>query len=133
MTVLLLLPAILSLLVLAAHFLRSANYLAVLGLLALIPLLAVRRPWVALVARATLWLGAGTWLYVGALLTVQRLRLGEPYLRMVLILAGVALFTALSSFVFSSRRLRRRYASGASAAAAPAPAALEEEQVLEHV
>ncbi len=130
--VLLLLPAILSFLLLAAHFLRSGNYLAVLGLLALIPLLALRRPWVALVARATLWLGAGVWLYTGALFTVQRLRLGEPYLRMVLILGGVALFTALSSLVFSSTRLRRRYGGG-SEVSVPAPAAPVEEPLPERV
>ncbi len=133
MTVLLLFPAILSFLLLAAHFLRSANYLAVLGLLALVPLLALRRPWVALLARATLWLGTGVWLYAGALFTVQRLRLGEPYLRLVLILGGVALFTALSSWAFSSRRLRERYgrATG-SAPTGSAPAAPEPEEAREH-
>lgn len=116
MTGVLLLPAILSLLLLAAHFLRSASYLAVLGLLTLIPLLALRRAWVMLVARATLWLGTGVWLYTIARFTAERLRLGEPYLRMVLILGGVALFTALSSLAFGSRRLRAWYG-----AAAPPP------------
>ncbi len=127
---LLLLPAILSFLLLAAHFLRSANYLAVLGLVGLIPLLTLRRPWVALVARATLWLGTGVWLYTIAIFTTERLRLGEPYLRMALILGGVALFTALSSWAFSSRRLRERYGRGRegaeSAAGAPEPEALVE-------
>ncbi len=132
-TVLLLLPPILSFLLLAAHFLRSANYLAVLGLLALIPLLALRRPWVALVARATLWLGTGVWLYTMAVFTAERLRLGEPYLRMVLILGGVALFTALSSLAFSSRRLRERYAAGAAEVIEPTTAAPEQEQALETV
>ncbi len=117
MTVLLLLPAILSVLVLAAHFLRSADYLPVLGLLALVPLLGLRRSWVALVARATLWLGAGVWLYTGARFTLERLRLGEPYLRMVIILGGVAAFTALSSFVFSHRRLRDWFGAGEARAA----------------
>ncbi len=117
MTGLLLLPAILSYLLLAAHFLRSASYLAVLALLALIPLLALRRGWVRLVARATLWLGTGVWLFTLARFTAERLRLGEPYLRMMLILGGVALFTALSSLAFATRRLRARY----EAAAAPPP------------
>lgn len=131
MTALLLLPVILSLLALAAHFVRSANYLAVLGLLALIPLLTLRRPWVALVARGTLWLGAGVWLYTGARFTLERLRLGEPYLRMVLILGGVAAFSALSSFVFSHRQLRARYGAGGDAGAVPVTQdAQEDEGVL---
>ncbi len=117
MIAVLLLPAILSLLLLAAHFLRSANYLAVLGLLALIPLLALRRAWVMLVARSTLWLGTGVWLYTIARFTAERLRLGEPYLRMVAVLGGVALCTALSSLAFGARRLRVWY----GAAAAPPP------------
>ncbi len=132
MTVLLLLPAILSFLLLAAHFLRSANYLAVLGLLALIPLLALRRPWVVLVARATLWLGTGVWLYTSALFTLERLRLGEPDLRMVLILGGVALFTALSSRAFSSPRLRERYGVDGDAAE-PAGVGLAPEEAVEQV
>ncbi len=113
MTALLLLPVILSILVLAAHFLRDGNYFAVLGLLALVPLLAVRRRWVAGVARCTLWLGTGVWLYSILRFTSERLRLGEPWIRMAVILGGVALFTALSSIVFSSPRLRAWFARGA--------------------
>ncbi len=118
MTGVLLLPAIVSFLLLAAHFLRSANYLAVLGLLALVPLLALRRAWVRLVARATLWLGSAVWLYTIARFTAERLRLGQPYLRMVLILGAVALFTALAALAFGTRRLRAWYEAAASDAGA---------------
>jgi len=126
-----LLPAILSFLVLAAHFLRGADYLAVLALLALVPLLRLRRPWVSRVARSTLWLGTGVWLYATARFTADRLRLGEPYLRMVLILGGVALFTALASLPFFSRRLRTWYAGGAGDAASGSRAAEPEPVTVE--
>jgi len=127
-TILLLLPVVLSILVLAAHFLREGNLFAVVGLLALVPALALRHRWVVLVARLTLWLGAGVWLYTIARFTAERIRFGQPYLRMVLILGGVAGLTALSSLVFGSTRLRARYA-GRSAA----PESSSREQAQEHV
>ncbi len=109
MTALYLLPAALSALVLAAHFLRGGNYLVVLALLAFVPLLAVRRRWVPVVVRLTLWLGAAVWLYTLARFAAERMRLGEPWLRLAVILGGVAAFTALSALPLWSPRLRTWY------------------------
>ncbi|HET9982271.1 MAG TPA: hypothetical protein VFQ38_01735 [Longimicrobiales bacterium] len=124
MTFLLLLPVVLSALVLAAHFLRTGNVLALLAVLALLPLLAVRRRWVATVARVILLLGALVWLWTLARFTLERVAVGQPFLRMVAILGGVAAFTALSALVFRTGRLKARYggagnAGGAAGAAAP--------------
>lgn len=116
---LLLLPAVLSALVLAAHFLRTGNLLAVAGLLALVPLLFLRRRWVSRLAMVTLWLGTAVWLYTAARFTMERLRFGMPWLRMVLILGGVAAFTALSSLVFRTVRLREWYRDVPPESAAP--------------
>jgi hypothetical protein len=126
-TALYLLPPVLSTLLLAAHFLRQGNLLAVAGLLALLPLLAVRRRWVPGVARLTLWLGAVVWLYTLVRFTAFRLRLDEPWLRMVLILGGVAVFTALSSLVFSAPVLRAWYRMPADASPDPAGTAEAED------
>lgn len=128
MTFLLLLPVALSTLLLAAHFLRTGNVLAVLAVLALLPLLAVRRRWVPAVARGVLLLGALVWLWTLARFTLERVAVGQPFLRMVAILGGVAAFTALSALVFGARRLRVRYglAEGPGVgrpAAEPAPPA----------
>lgn len=112
MTALFLLPVGLSLLVLAAHFDRAGNYPALIVVLALIPLLALRRGWVANIARVTLWLGSAVWVYTVLRIAAQRLRLGEPWMRMAIILGVVAAFTALSSLVFSSRRLKAYYVTG---------------------
>jgi len=106
---LLLLPVVLSILVLAAHFLRAGNVLAIAGLLALLPLLALRRRWVAGVARYTLWLGTGIWVYTAIAIAADRIPLGQPWLRAALILGGVAILTLLSSLVFSARRARAFY------------------------
>jgi hypothetical protein len=91
---------------LAAHFSRSGS--VVLALIALLfPLvLLVRRPWAARMVQLALVLGGLEWLramrgYVG-----QRMAVGEPWGRLVVILGVVALFTAASALVFRSPRVR---------------------------
>lgn len=105
-----LLPAVLSLLVLGAHFLRSGSMLLLLLVLAVtFSLLAVRRPWAARLAQATLVLGTLEWVRTLVGLAAERAQAGQPAQRMVLILAGVALVTAASAILLSMGRLRQRY------------------------
>jgi hypothetical protein len=111
MNALLLLPAILSLLVLGAHFMRAGNSLMVAVILAVLGLLAVRRRWAATVAQVTLLLGAAEWVRTMLHLMVLRTQAGQPMSRLALILGFVALVTALSALVFRSARLRSRYAA----------------------
>jgi uncharacterized membrane protein len=115
-----LLPAVLSLLVLAAHFLRSGNLLMVIVLLTIVGLLGVRRPWAAYTAQAALAVGVIEWIRTLVTLAAERAKAGEPGERMVLILGSVALGTGLSILVFGTARLRRRYGLGA----APGPDAV---------
>lgn len=102
---------VLALLLLAAHFWRAGAWPLVLICMALLPLLAWHRRWVAHAVQATLVLGTLEWLRTAALLAQQRLALGQPVVRMVLILAAVALFTAAAAAVFGSAALRCRYAA----------------------
>jgi hypothetical protein len=104
-----LLPAILSYLVLGAHFLRGGHWVLVALCLALAGALAFRRRWVAILAQVTLVLAALEWVRTLLLLLEERRSLGEPYLRMVLILGGVAAFTLASAFLFHLPVLKRRY------------------------
>lgn len=106
---LLLLPGVLSVLLLGAHFLRDGSTLLVLLLLALVPLLALRRRWVLRSLQAVLLLGAAEWLRTMIVLMQQRAALGEPYLRMMLILGGVALFSASAFLLLRSRRVLEHY------------------------
>ena len=109
MAFLALLPAILSYLVLAAHFLRG-GHLVMTGLcLALAVALAFRNRWLALAAQVSLLLGAAEWVRTLVLLLAERRSLGEPFTRMALILGGVAAFTLASAFLFYCPVLRRRY------------------------
>jgi hypothetical protein len=106
----LLLAPLLALLLLAAHFYRAAEWAWVLATLALLPLLALRRAWVPRVLQLALLAGAVEWAWTAALLAQQRLALGQPWLRMALILGAVALLTLAAALVFRSAGLKARYA-----------------------
>ncbi len=109
MTALRLTPVVLSLLLLAAHFLRAENTFLVVLMLATIGLLFVKRPWSARVVQIVLVLGAVEWLLTLSGLVIRRVELGQPYGRMVMILGSVAILTAMSALVFRSEPLRVRY------------------------
>ncbi len=109
MTVLLLVPTVLSLLVLAAHFLRAGVLVAVVLLIVILPLLGLRRGWVPRLFQAVLGLGALEWLRTLVALRAVREALGMPHARMVAILAGVALFSLVAAALFEVPRLRDWY------------------------
>jgi hypothetical protein len=99
-------PVGLSLLVLAAHFLRSGNLALVAIALGLIGLMGLRRRWVVHAVRIALLLGALEWIRTLALLASARQQAGVPAGRLVLILGGVAVVTAASTLCFRAARVR---------------------------
>ena len=109
MPALLLAPAALAALLLAAHFYRAGALWGVALAAALVALLPVRRPWAARVAQAGLVLGALEWIRTLAAFAAVRVTMGQPYVRMALILGAVALVTALAAAAFESPTLRARY------------------------
>ncbi len=104
-----LVPAILSTLVLGAHFYRSGNLIVVAVILVCLLLLAVRRPWVAWGYQALLLLGAAEWVRTLVEIMKRRQAMGEPWTRMAIILGVVAVVTAASALAFHSKALRERY------------------------
>lgn len=109
MTFLLLVPAVLSLLVLAAHFLRAGVLFAVVVLIALVPLFGLRRRWVPRLFQGILALGALEWVRTLLALRAARMAFGQPYARMMMILGGVVVFTLLSAALFEVPKVRRWY------------------------
>ena len=109
MTFFWLLAPALSLAVLGAHFHRAGHWPLVAGCAALIVLLALPRAWAARVVQACLVVGALEWVWTALLLIQQRQALGQPWLRLALILGAVALGTAAAALVFRSAPLRRRF------------------------
>lgn len=102
-------PVVIAGLVLAAHFHRADLPVGVVAALALLALAFVRRPWTPRVVQAGLVLGAIEWLRTMAVFAAMRISMGQPYVRMVVILGAVALFTALAALVFERRAMRQRY------------------------
>jgi hypothetical protein len=97
---------------LAAHFYRATAWLPLVGCVVLALLLPLRRAWVPRLAQWCLLAGTGEWLWTAFMLVQQRLALGQPWLRLVLVLGLVALLTGASALVFRSVPLRARYTSG---------------------
>jgi hypothetical protein len=104
-----LVPVVLSLIVLGAHFMRAGNIALLAVVVVVLALLAARRPWVARMAQAVLLIGALEWCRTLLSLASERVANGQPALRLVIILGVVTLVTALSSLLFETATLRRRY------------------------
>lgn len=105
---LLILPSF-AVLLLVAHFFRAGEIVLAAASVAALVLLAVPRAWAARVLQVALLAGAVEWLYTLAVFASTRMAMGQPYLRLTLILAAVALFTAASAAVFQQATVRRRF------------------------
>ncbi len=110
-----LLPVFISFMLLAAHFIRAGQNILALVLIFLLLLLTLRKSWVPWVIQLTLLLGAIEWLRTLVFVAQMRMEFGTPWARLAIILGSVALFTALSSLVFKSKGLRKRYSDGKTA------------------
>jgi hypothetical protein len=110
MAALLLIPVVISLLVMGAHFLRSGSLPLLVGVFVLLGLLGVRQRWAARVVQAALVLGALEWVRTLLQLSSMRAQAGAPATRMAVILGVVALVTLLSALVFFTPPLKRWYA-----------------------
>ncbi|MFN7573114.1 MAG: hypothetical protein ACK5TK_16945 [Betaproteobacteria bacterium] len=110
---LLIAPA-LAFVVLAAHFHRAGQTLASAAALTLLAVLTLPRPWAARIVQAALALAALEWLRAAVTLIALRLSLGQPYLRLALILGTVALLTAACLLVFRKDAVRRYFGLGMS-------------------
>jgi hypothetical protein len=121
--VLRLVPVVLSLVALGAHFLRAGDFVLLGATLVLLGLVGVRRPWASRCLQAALILAAAEWVRTLVRLYGERKEAGQPALRMALILGGVALLTALSALVFRAGRVRLWYtAAPRNRDGAPPPA-----------
>jgi len=96
-------------LLLAAHFSRvDLKMIALLCLL--FPLILwIKRRWALRIFQAYLVIGAGVWIQRTLALKSLRIAAGEPWLQMVLILCGVALFTLISAAVMEKKNVKGRY------------------------
>jgi hypothetical protein len=94
---------------LAAHFYRAGSWPWLLACVAAMALLAWPRAWAARLVQVGLMAGALEWLWTAVGHVQQRMASGQPWHRLALILAAVALFTVAAACVFRHRRLRARF------------------------
>jgi hypothetical protein len=100
---------ILSSVLLAAHFSRvQLDWLAVIALL--FPLiLLIKQKWVLRIYQ--IYLGGGAIIWTERLLYLRKMRIeeGQPWIRLVIILAVVALMTLLSAFLLQNKKVQKAY------------------------
>jgi len=106
----LLLPA-LALLLLGAHFFRAGLVPVAAACVALLALPFVRTAWAARAMQGALALGVLEWLRTAWVFASARADVGQPYGRLLVILGGVALVTALAALSLRSKAAREHFRS----------------------
>lgn len=114
------LVSMLAMLLAAAHFWRSGAWRLGLACLVLGGLLWLRKAWIRLALIPILLGLAGRWVWTTGMYAQLRIMLGEPWQRLVIILLGVAAFTALAAGLLLTASARKRYAGQAESAAVQA-------------
>ncbi|KAA3613996.1 MAG: hypothetical protein DWQ05_17135 [Calditrichaeota bacterium] len=104
-----LLPVILSLLLIAAHFSRAGDTLLMSISFVVLFSLFVPRAWIARIAQAALALAALEWILTIYQLISARMDAGQSWQRLAIILGIVVVFTLASIFSFQARNLKERY------------------------
>ena len=90
-------PLALSSLLIAAHFLRSGDFIVAILCLAVPLLLLLRKPAITIAVQVMLVIAATEWLRTAFAIAHERAAIGAPTARMFAILGSVALFTLLSA------------------------------------
>ncbi len=109
MSFLLLLPTILSLLIFCAHLLRAGAAILIPLVLFSLGLLFIKHGLVARFFQLFLTLVAGQWVLFAIFLAHERQADGKDWVRMVVILCSVAVFTFIAALLFETPPLARRY------------------------
>jgi hypothetical protein len=102
-------PAVLAVLLLAAHFLRRGQLLACAACIGVVLLLFVRRAWSPRVAQVALALGTLEWIRTLVVLVNARRAEGGPWERLALILGSVIALTLLGAALLGTRSVTRHY------------------------
>ena len=106
-----LIPVILSILLLGAHFLYAGlpELVVIVFAITSLSLLFIRQPWIVRVIQFELVVGGIEWVRITFKYVGERLVENKPWMLLVIILGSVALITFCSSLVFRSESLKKRY------------------------
>ena len=103
-------PAILSALLIAAHFLRRGETMLVVACLVLPLLLIVPRRWALRTVQVGLLAAAARWTATAVALVGQRTAAGESWARLALILGAVVALALGAAVLLQGKSVLRRYA-----------------------
>jgi hypothetical protein len=92
-------PALLSAILLSAHFFRQGDVLISVGCIVSPLLLVIRKTWAVRGLQILLLAGFFVWVDAGLTMYGERVARGIPWVRMVLIMSGVALFSVVSALL----------------------------------
>jgi len=109
MTVLRLVPAVLSLLLLAAHYYRAGLLPVAVVIIVSMLSLFVRREWSLKIARLLLFAGGFEWIRITFLLTSARQAAGAPWMRLAIILGSVAVICYAALALLYSQSVKKMY------------------------
>ncbi|NVO03802.1 MAG: hypothetical protein HXX09_13985 [Bacteroidetes bacterium] len=102
-------PVYFSALLMAAHFFRLGLDSIVVICICFPFLLLFKTKWAARIVQIMLFIGALEWTRFLYQMADERIKQGEPWVRLVIILGIAALFTGFSAFVFAIRSIKERY------------------------
>lgn len=102
-------PVVLSLLLIGAHFFRAGYGWLVFLSLILAGSLIVREPFIARIVQIGLLLSSFEWVRLAYVFSTARMEIGQPWMRLAIIIGAVAFVAFISIFLFSTRSLKDLY------------------------
>lgn len=104
-----LLPIIISIALLSAHYYRAGILPLVIIISLSLLVLLVRQSWAVRIIQVELFIGGMEWIRTVYSLVMARQSMDMPWIRMALILGTVSLVSFCSIFIFRARSLKTRY------------------------
>lgn len=102
-------PLILSSLLLSAHFYRHYNYPMMVISIIVPLLLLIKKRRILIVIQLFSLAGAGVWINTIVTIADERKSIGEPWIRMAVILGAVAAFTLASGLMLNLKKVKENY------------------------
>jgi hypothetical protein len=102
-------PAVFALLLLSAHFYRGGDLIPATVCVTLPLLLLVQRRMALRVVQFALAVGVPIWIHTAVVLTRMRMQFNAPWLRMLLILSAVSMFSGLCVWLLNSHTVKQHF------------------------
>jgi len=102
-------PYVIMTLLLAAHFSRAGNSILMVISLLLPFLFFVKQKWVLPTLEIAAYLAAAAWLWSAYQYIQVRIATGDDWMRLLIIMGSVALFTAWTGFFLRSEKMKAAY------------------------